>query len=263
MKSSALAAAFIAAISALATPFAAADMCESMVRGQECTNAQGQKSRCSRFRQCISNVESCPTSSKLLQACHSFRTLYCYPLFDGEPLKCLDVAQIDTIVQRDVCINKSDGTACKSAYTDLNGKAGLTATVYEEDGVCEEFYCLSMIHTSCNDKPLFSACTYDGVANGNIVRFEGKCMSNAPYRNRCEKSGSGTILRSAKVLVANAPIATTSAPSTTTPSKTPSPSKTSSSSSNKTLNSILDDVLSGVRLARHSHMDVVWFGHSD
>jgi hypothetical protein len=203
-----------------ATGATAADSCRN---GQQCTNAQGQASRCNSVGVCMSNLRPCPSSSALLQRCHPTNTNFCFPLFDNSTLQCLDLTDIDPIVARDACTGKPDGTKCAFAYSDMNGPSLATATVFELPGTCSESECLSPVHVSCMDKKLSEPCTYESIQKGNLVRFSGSCQSRGFNRmNRCGLTGGATVIGPAKVL-SQSPV--TPAPSSTTnASKTPGPS---------------------------------------
>lgn len=241
MKSPALALVLAAAASLVCTPHVLAatgdyDVCFDLKPGQPCKNPQGQDSRCSHRSVCIENLKECPAGSTLLQSCSKTSEVYCYPLFDGKPLLCLDDVDIETTVQRDACAGKSDGTPCKNAFTEGNGKAGLTATVYEQDGVCEESYCLSKLFSTCDKSSPGALCLYTGVLGGKRRSFTGKCTKEEPFRAWCKSDSNGIIMGDAKVLVAPAGSSTSTSTTSTTPSpsKTPAPSRSSVSSTGST-----------------------------
>lgn len=197
-------------------------ICYDVAPGQPCKNAKGQDSRCSHNSVCIDDLKDCPSTSKLLESCSTIYTNYCFPMFDGKPMQCLSVVDIETIVQRDACSGKSDGTPCKNAYAEPNGRAALTATVYEQEGLCEDSACLATTFTSCNSDKIGAACSVNAVSDGDLVRFDGVCTREEPYRPWCKSSGKGAVIRSATVLVgaSSSSVAASTPPS----SKTPSPS---------------------------------------
>lgn len=198
-------------------------ICYDAAPGQPCTNAKGQESRCSHFSVCMDDFKECSSTSKLLEGCSTIYTNYCFPMFDGKPMQCLSVVDIETIVQRDVCTGKSDGTPCKNAYAEPNGRAALTATVYEQEGFCEDGYCLATKFTTCNNDNIGAACSINAVDDGNLVRFDGVCKSEEPYRPWCTTSGKGVVIRPATVIVGSSSAASTPSSSS---SKTPAPSST-------------------------------------
>lgn len=206
--------------------------CYDLGPGRACTNYLGEESRCSQTELCMTSLKECSSDAKLLQTCSSaFTSLkylkFCYPMLgEGKPMQCMETEDIDTLVKRDQCVDKSDGTPCKSAYTEADASTGKTAAVYEEEGACEAGYCTSTFFTTCTDDSVGASCTVKGVLSGTLREFKGTCVTRTPYRARCNITGSGDVLRSATVLIGSAPVPTTAAPSKTpapTSAKTPSP----------------------------------------
>lgn len=147
-------------------------------------------------------------------------------MFDNKPMQCLDPEHIETLVQRDFCAGKSEGAACKKPYAEPNSQAGLPATVYEEEGVCEHGYCLSAAFSTCNDGNIGASCGMKGVLDTKLRQFTGTCVERGSlYRPRCNFTDNGVIIGTATVLVAPAPRATTAAPTRVpTPTRSPLPS---------------------------------------
>lgn len=202
--------------------------CNDLGPGRVCTNSQGQESRCTQTELCIANLVECPSTATLLQTCSSPSTAlndlkFCFPMLlgEGQPMQCMETVDIDTLVKRGECAGKADGTPCQSAYTEPELTTGLSANVYEEEGVCESGYCVSSFFSACNDTTIGMSCIVLGVLRADLRQFKGTCVGRTPYRPRCNITDSGVVLSSGNILIGAPPVPTAAPKRFPTPTPTP------------------------------------------